>query len=131
MYIDAFHVHTVPVTSTFFTKGFRTRLLCTVIERADCTPCLSQPTRSPGKSNQLNQVRWDQLTHVEFMVNGSRCTIYTAFYEATPVVVKVMRKDVQDKDIVRQVRGKLCLCWLGDFVGPGAPRLVYGSQPHG
>lgn len=36
-------------------------------------------------------------------MNGSRCTIYTAFYETTPVVVKVVRKDVQDKDIVRQV----------------------------
>lgn len=43
------------------------------------------------------------------MVNGSRCTIYTAFYETTPVVVKVMRKDVQDKDIVRQVRARPCL----------------------
>lgn len=40
-------------------------------------------------------------------MNGSRCTIYTAFYETTPVVVKVMRKDVQDKDIVRQVRARL------------------------
>ena len=37
------------------------------------------------------------------MVNGSRCTIYTAFYGTSPVVVKVMRKDVQDKDLVRQV----------------------------
>ncbi|CAM9256918.1 unnamed protein product [Ectocarpus sp. 12 AP-2014] len=47
-------------------------------------------------------VRWEQLTTVEFMVNGSRCTIYTAFYGTTPVVVKVMRKDVQDRDTVRQ-----------------------------
>lgn len=37
------------------------------------------------------------------MANGSRCTIYTAFYGATAVVVKVMRKDVGDKDLVRQV----------------------------
>lgn len=50
-------------------------------------------------------MRWDQLTDVEFMVNGSRCTIYTAFYGSTPVVVKVVRKDVRDKDVVRQVRG--------------------------
>lgn len=50
------------------------------------------------------QVRWEQLTTVEFMVNGSRCTIYTAFYGTTPVVVKVMRKDVQDRETVRQVR---------------------------
>ena len=55
----------------------------------------------PPKPRQ--QVRWDQLTDVEFMVNGSRCTIYTAFYGTSPVVVKVMRKDVQDKDLVRQV----------------------------
>lgn len=44
---------------------------------------------------------------MEFMVNGSRCTIYTAFYDSTPVIVKVMRKDVQDKETVRQVRAGL------------------------
>lgn len=46
-------------------------------------------------------------------MNGSRCTIYTAFYQSTPVVVKVMRKDVQDKDIVRQVRASLCYVKVG------------------
>ncbi|CAN0063951.1 unnamed protein product [Pylaiella littoralis] len=67
---------------------------------------MSESDVSPDPPTQgvpLNlDVQWDQLKHVEFMVNGSRCTIYTAFYETTPVVVKVMRKDVLDKDTVRQ-----------------------------
>lgn len=41
-------------------------------------------------------------------MNGSRCTIYTAFYESTPVVVKVVRRDAQDKETVRQVRAGPC-----------------------
>lgn len=44
---------------------------------------------------------------MEFMVNGSRCTIYTAFYATMPVIVKVMRKDVRDKETVRQVRATI------------------------
>lgn len=48
------------------------------------------------------------MKDVEFMVNGSRCTIYTAFYESTPVVVKVVRRDAQDKETVRQVRAGPC-----------------------
>lgn len=80
------------------------------------------------------QVRWDQLTHVEFMVNGSRCTIYTAFYETTPVVVKVMRKDVQDKDIVRQVCASLCSMYVGStilLVPAGVGWFVGDLGPHG
>ncbi|CAM9867618.1 unnamed protein product, partial [Sphacelaria rigidula] len=53
-----------------------------------------------------DNVRWDELRDVEFMVNGSRCTIYTAFYGSIPVVAKVMRKDVQDKEVVQQVTRK-------------------------
>lgn len=79
-------------------------------------PISSSPTSSDQSSqspqftkvlqpadNSLDQIPWDQLKHLEAMVNGSRCTIYTAFYQSTPVVVKVMRKDVQDKETVRQV----------------------------
>eukprot|EP00752_Nemacystus_decipiens_P007988 g7136.t1 len=74
-------------------------------------------------------VRWDQLTDVEFMVNGSRCTIYTAFYETTPVVVKVMRKDVQDADIVRQEL-ELEMGLLMRLHHPNIVRLVgAGTQP--
>eukprot|EP00904_Undaria_pinnatifida_P012454 jgi/Undpi1/8339/HiC_scaffold_25.g10808.m1 len=63
----------------------------------------ANPDQAQEEEEPLNlDVRWDQLTDVEFMVNGSRCTIYTAFYGTSPVVVKVMRKDVQDKDLVRQ-----------------------------
>lgn len=50
-----------------------------------------------------SQVRWDELRNVEFMVNGSRCTIYTAFYGSQDVVAKVMRKDVKDKEAVQKV----------------------------
>lgn len=31
----------------------------------------------------------------------ARCTIYTAVYKDQPVVVKLMRKDVQDASLVR------------------------------
>eukprot|EP00903_Cladosiphon_okamuranus_P011854 g11136.t1 len=85
---------------------------------------------APVEPGPLNlDVRWDQLTHVEFMVNGSRCTIYTAFYETTPVVVKVMRKDVQDKDIVRQEL-ELEMGLLMRLHHPNIVRLVgAGTQP--
>lgn len=36
-----------------------------------------------------------------FLVPRRRCTIYTAVYKDQPVVVKLMRKDVQDASLVR------------------------------
>jgi serine/threonine protein kinase len=48
-------------------------------------------------------MKWHDLHDVEFLVNGSRCTIYTAFTaKELPVVVKVVRKDAPDKDVVKQ-----------------------------
>lgn len=52
-------------------------------------------------------MRWDELKDLEFMVNGSRCTIYTAFYYSMAVVVKVVRKDVVDREVVRKVLNPL------------------------
>ncbi|CAB1104498.1 unnamed protein product [Ectocarpus sp. CCAP 1310/34] len=46
-------------------------------------------------------VAWAELEDVDFLVNGSRCTIYTAVYKDQQVVVKLMRKDVQDAALVR------------------------------
>eukprot|EP00611_Tribonema_gayanum_P023563 TRINITY_DN4982_c0_g1_i2.p2 TRINITY_DN4982_c0_g1~~TRINITY_DN4982_c0_g1_i2.p2 ORF type:complete len:481 (-),score=112.74 TRINITY_DN4982_c0_g1_i2:149-1591(-) len=45
-------------------------------------------------------MRWDSLQDAEFLVNGSRCTIYTAFYKNLPVAVKLVRKDIPDKKTV-------------------------------
>lgn len=75
------------------------------------------------------QVRWEELSDVEFLVNGSRCTIYTAFYNSTPVVVKLMRKDVKDKDVVRQEL-QLEMSLLMRLRHPNIVRLIgAGSQP--
>ncbi|CAM9415839.1 unnamed protein product [Discosporangium mesarthrocarpum] len=58
---------------------------------------------TPAEGPPINEdVRWDELTNVEFMVNGSRCTIYTAFYGNIPVVVKLVRIDAVDKDLIKQ-----------------------------
>ncbi|CAN0063883.1 unnamed protein product [Pylaiella littoralis] len=54
----------------------------------------------PGGKLNTN-VAWSELANVLFLVNGSRCTIYTAEYKDQPVVVKLMRKDVQDASLVR------------------------------
>eukprot|EP00904_Undaria_pinnatifida_P012456 jgi/Undpi1/8340/HiC_scaffold_25.g10809.m1 len=54
----------------------------------------------PGEEINTN-VAWGELSQVVFLVNGSRCTIYTAVYKDQPVVVKLMRKDVQDAAMVR------------------------------
>lgn len=55
----------------------------------------------PGE--QVNTaVEWSDLRDVEFLVNGSRCTIYTAMYKEHSVVVKLMRKDVRDASAVRR-----------------------------
>ncbi|CAM9489288.1 unnamed protein product [Scytosiphon promiscuus] len=84
----------------------------------------------PGEVAPLNlDIRWEELKHVEAMVNGSRCTIYTAFYQSTPVVVKVMRKDVQDKDTVRQEL-ELEMGLLMRLHHPNIVRLIgAGNQP--
>lgn len=47
-------------------------------------------------------VEWREISDVEFLANGSRCTIYTAEYEKQPCVVKLMRKDVPDAALVRR-----------------------------
>eukprot|EP00903_Cladosiphon_okamuranus_P011855 g11137.t1 len=49
----------------------------------------------------VTNVSWSELEKVVFLVNGSRCAIYTAVYKDQPVVVKVVRKDVQDTALVR------------------------------
>eukprot|EP00611_Tribonema_gayanum_P020591 TRINITY_DN3780_c0_g1_i1.p1 TRINITY_DN3780_c0_g1~~TRINITY_DN3780_c0_g1_i1.p1 ORF type:complete len:538 (+),score=136.60 TRINITY_DN3780_c0_g1_i1:226-1839(+) len=55
----------------------------------------------PGE--QLNmEVQWSELSEVEFLVNGSRCTIYTATYNHQACVVKLLRKDAVDAAIVRR-----------------------------
>ncbi|CAN0088492.1 unnamed protein product [Ectocarpus sp. 6 AP-2014] len=54
----------------------------------------------PGGMLNTN-VAWAELGDVDFLVNGSRCTIYTAVYKDQQVVVKLMRKDVQDAALVR------------------------------
>ena len=92
----------------------------------------SQPTGYLAESTTTDQVRFDELKHVEFLVNGRRCTIYTAFYGTTPVIVKVMRKDVQDKEIVRQVRVRLCASVFAYLTpqqnGPGGCLVLYGFR---
>ncbi|CAM9205077.1 unnamed protein product [Choristocarpus tenellus] len=74
-------------------------------------------------------VRWDELSDVEFMVNGSRCTIYTAFLETIPVVVKLVRKDVEDKDIVKKEL-ELEMSILMRLQHPNIVRIIgAGSRP--
>jgi hypothetical protein len=48
------------------------------------------------------EAQWSQLSDVEFLVNGSRCTIYTAVYGGAQCVVKTPRKDVPDAALVRR-----------------------------
>eukprot|EP00752_Nemacystus_decipiens_P007986 g7135.t1 len=55
--------------------------------------------RSDEKLN--TEVAWSELENVVFLVNGSRCTVYTAVYKDQPVVVKLTRKDVQDASRVK------------------------------
>ncbi|CAM9852951.1 unnamed protein product [Chrysoparadoxa australica] len=48
----------------------------------------------------LLDISWNDLRDLQFLVNGSRCTIYTAFYGDKAVVVKLVRKDAPDKALV-------------------------------
>ncbi|KAG5177205.1 Serine/threonine-protein kinase CTR1 [Tribonema minus] len=88
--------------------------LLTALSRAACTACMrSFPAFDSDAAHQQPplarledftepnlDMRWDSLQDAEFLVNGSRCTIYTAFYKNLPVAVKLVRKDIPDKKTV-------------------------------
>jgi hypothetical protein len=54
----------------------------------------------PGEVKVDLNVPWSSLSEIEFLVSGSRCSIYTATFKDQPVVVKVLRKDSRDVDAV-------------------------------
>lgn len=65
------------------------------------TSCMDRLSKSKKMRTRSIPPPSSLLLLVSLASPSARCTIYTAVYKDQPVVVKLMRKDVQDATLVR------------------------------